>query len=105
MSKRAEANAIQVFFALGDGTRLSVVQRLGKGGAQSATMLADGAEVTRQAIVKHLQVLEGAGLGVDGIHDAIFQCGFQRTESQVAFVVTRQPQINRKFQGCFHYFR
>jgi DNA-binding transcriptional ArsR family regulator len=62
MSKRAEANAIQVFFALGDGTRLSVVQRLGKGGAQSATMLADGAEVTRQAIGKHLQVLEGAGL-------------------------------------------
>ncbi len=62
MSKRAEATAIQVFFALGDRTRLSVVQRLGKGGAQSATMLADGAEVTRQAIVKHLQVLEGAGL-------------------------------------------
>jgi len=62
MSKRAEANAIQVFFALGDGTRLSVVQRLGKGGAQSATMLADGAEVTRQAIVKHLQALESAGL-------------------------------------------
>lgn len=57
--KRAVA---EVFFALGDGTRLSLVKRLGASGALSATALANGAEVTRQAIVKHLQVLEGAGL-------------------------------------------
>jgi DNA-binding transcriptional ArsR family regulator len=31
-------------------------------GALSATALADGAEITRQAIMKHLQVLAGAGL-------------------------------------------
>ena len=58
---RPEA-AAEVFFALGDGTRLSVVRRLASGGALSATALSDGAKVTRQAIVKHLQVLEGAGL-------------------------------------------
>lgn len=51
-----------MFFALGDGTRLSVVRKLGSGGAVSATTLSEGAKVTRQAIVKHLQVLEGAGL-------------------------------------------
>ena len=51
-----------MFFALGDGTRLSVVTKLGAGGAMSATALSEGANVTRQAIVKHLQVLEGAGL-------------------------------------------
>ena len=50
-----------VFFALGDETRLSVVRRLGSG-ALTATALSDGAKVTRQAIVKHLRVLEGAGL-------------------------------------------
>jgi DNA-binding transcriptional ArsR family regulator len=61
MSKREQA-AAALFFALGDGTRLSVVRRLGAGGASSATALSDGAKVTRQAIVKHLQVLEGAGL-------------------------------------------
>ena len=59
VSERAVAG---VFFALGDGTRLSVVKRLGAGRALSATALSDGAKVTRQAIVKHLQVLEGAGL-------------------------------------------
>ena len=52
----------EVFFALGDGTRLSVVRKLSAGGALSATALSDGARVTRQAIVKHLRVLEGAGL-------------------------------------------
>jgi DNA-binding transcriptional ArsR family regulator len=57
-SERAAA----VFFALGDGTRLSVVKKLGAGGALSATALSDGARVTRQAIAKHLRVLEGAGL-------------------------------------------
>ncbi len=62
MSKGRERAAADVFFALSDGTRLSVVRRLGSGGALSATALSDGAKVTRQAIVKHLQVLEGAGL-------------------------------------------
>src|SRR5262245_9304876 len=62
MSAARERAVADVFFALGDGTRLSVVRKLGSGGALSATALSDGAKVTRQAIVKHLQVLEGAGL-------------------------------------------
>jgi DNA-binding transcriptional ArsR family regulator len=39
-----------------------VLGKLGEKGAQSATGLAGGADVTRQAIVKHLRVLERAGL-------------------------------------------
>ena len=62
MSTARERVAADVFFALGDGTRLSVVRKLGAGGALSATALSEGAQVTRQAIVKHLQVLEGARL-------------------------------------------
>lgn len=62
MSKAPDTAIADVFFALGDHTRLSVVKRLGERGAQSATTLSEGAIVTRQAIVKHLQVLEGAGL-------------------------------------------
>jgi DNA-binding transcriptional ArsR family regulator len=62
MSKANERAAAAVFFALGDGTRLSMVRKLGSGGALSATALSEGAKVTRQAIVKHLHVLRGAGL-------------------------------------------
>jgi DNA-binding transcriptional ArsR family regulator len=62
MSKAREQAAADVFFALGDGTRLSLVRKLGTAGALSATALSGGARVTRQAIMKHLQVLEGAGL-------------------------------------------
>lgn len=62
MSKPRNQAAVDIFFALGDKTRLAVVQILGGGGARSATALSAGATITRQAITKHLQVLEGAGL-------------------------------------------
>lgn len=62
MSRARERAVADVFFALGDGTRLSVVTKLGAGGALSATALSQGAKVTRQAVAKHLRVLEGAGL-------------------------------------------
>ncbi|TMH73124.1 MAG: winged helix-turn-helix transcriptional regulator [Betaproteobacteria bacterium] len=50
------------FAALGDATRLAIVAKLAKGAAQSITQLTEGAGVTRQAITKHLRVLEAAGL-------------------------------------------
>jgi DNA-binding transcriptional ArsR family regulator len=62
MSRARNQAAAAVFSALGDGTRLSLVRKLGDGEPLSATALADGAKVSRQAIVKHLQVLEGARL-------------------------------------------
>ncbi len=51
-----------VFAALGDPTRLLLVARLAKGGAVSTTRLHEGFEVSRQAVTKHLEQLEGAGL-------------------------------------------
>ncbi len=51
-----------IFAALGDPTRLQVVSRLSAGGPMSITELAEGAEVTRQAVTKHLNVLADAGL-------------------------------------------
>lgn len=50
------------FAALGDDTRLSLVTRLGKGAPLSITALTEGSDLTRQAITKHLHVLEDAGL-------------------------------------------
>ena len=51
-----------VFAALGDETRLLLVARLSQGEPLLIARLAEGAKVTRQAITKHLLVLEGAGL-------------------------------------------
>lgn len=51
-----------VFAALGDETRLRLVRRLGQGPALSVAQLSEGLPVTRQAVSKHLRVLQGAGL-------------------------------------------
>jgi DNA-binding transcriptional ArsR family regulator len=55
-------NSVLVFAALGDKTRMDLVARLCAGGPLSITRLSAGAEVTRQAITKHLNILAGAGL-------------------------------------------
>lgn len=51
-----------IFAALGDETRLRLVARLCDDGPLSITRLTLGSKVTRQAITKHLRVMEGAGL-------------------------------------------
>lgn len=50
-----------VFAALGDDTRWAILRRLGEGPA-SASALAREFPVSRQAIVKHLEVLREVGL-------------------------------------------
>ena len=51
-----------VFAALGDRTRLRLVERLAGNQPLSIKQLATGTEITRQAVTKHLHVLAGAGL-------------------------------------------
>ena len=68
MPPRAEAAAARrpeladVFFALGDATRLRLVAILCAGGAFSITQLTAASDITRQAVTKHLNVLAAAGL-------------------------------------------
>jgi DNA-binding transcriptional ArsR family regulator len=65
LSSRAIAKlkgSAPVFAALGDKTRLRLVSRLCDDGAMSITRLTTGSDVTRQAITKHLRVMEQAGL-------------------------------------------
>jgi DNA-binding transcriptional ArsR family regulator len=54
--------AASVFAALGDETRLRLVSRLSHDGPMSIARLAEGFAITRQAITKHLRVMEDAGL-------------------------------------------
>lgn len=59
--RRAELRGrASVFAALGDETRLSLIAKLSNGSPQSISRLAEGSTLTRQAITKHLRVLEGA---------------------------------------------
>jgi DNA-binding transcriptional ArsR family regulator len=51
-----------VFAALGDETRLSVLARLSAGTPQSIARLTAGTTLSRQAVTKHLHVLEAVGV-------------------------------------------
>ena len=64
IKRRARA---PVFAALGDETRLALVAKLCGGEPHSISRLTEGSKLTRQAITKHLRVLQSAGL-VRSVH-------------------------------------
>ncbi len=51
-----------IFLAISDSTRRRILNRLRIQGSLSVTELAEPLSITRQAVTKHLDVLEGAGL-------------------------------------------
>lgn len=61
-SARALKRSAPVFAALGDPQRLRIVARLAEDGPLSIARMQEGASITRQAVTKHLRVLEAAGL-------------------------------------------
>ncbi|MGA7340823.1 MAG: metalloregulator ArsR/SmtB family transcription factor [Terracidiphilus sp.] len=58
---RRPAQAL-LFAALGDETRLALVARLSAGRPSSIAQLTSGSRLTRQAVTKHLRVLQRAGI-------------------------------------------
>ena len=68
MSRAAASGAVRrrqhaaAFAALGDETRLSLLSTLAGGAPRSIAQLTEGARMSRQAISKHLRVLEHAGI-------------------------------------------
>lgn len=58
----AEARAAAVFEALADTTRRAVLRAVAEEGPRTATEVAAGLPVSRQAVAKHLAVLRTAGL-------------------------------------------
>jgi DNA-binding transcriptional ArsR family regulator len=74
-ARRAARLQAPVFAALGDETRLALLTRLCSGAPRSISRLTEGGYVTRQAISKHLRVLEGAGLvrGVRAGRETLFE--------------------------------
>lgn len=51
-----------LFAALGAEARLALIEKLANGSPQSISRLAQDSTLTRQAITKHLRVLENAGV-------------------------------------------
>jgi DNA-binding transcriptional ArsR family regulator len=56
--RRGLAARAKVFAALGDETRLLLLAKLCKGQRYSISELTEGTKLTRQAVTKHLRVLE-----------------------------------------------
>jgi DNA-binding transcriptional ArsR family regulator len=59
---RPPSDPAPIFAALGDRTRLSLLQKLSDGQMRSIAKLSADTDISRQAITKHLRVLEEAGL-------------------------------------------
>ena len=63
MSQRTRSHVVShapVFAALGDQTRLALIRALSTG--QPRSQLTAGSRLTRQAVTKHLRVLERVGI-------------------------------------------
>jgi DNA-binding transcriptional ArsR family regulator len=58
----ARASYAPVFAALGDVTRLALLAKLASGAPCSIAALTEDTQLTRQAVTKHLRVLEQARL-------------------------------------------
>lgn len=69
-----------VFAALSDPTRRQLLTRLSEGGPATATQLAVGLPITRQAVVKHLDALREAQLVTSA-----------RAGREVRYTVTPEP--------------
>jgi len=69
MSQKRRSSAVAkrqvqapIFAALGDQTRLALVAKLCRRQPYSISQLTHGSKLTRQAITKHLRVLQSAGI-------------------------------------------
>ena len=87
MSRRSAAalkvnEAVPVFAALADPTRLRLIGRLAADGPLSITRLTESEPVTRQAITRHLETLGQAGLVRNARYgrERVFELDLKRLE-------------------------
>jgi DNA-binding transcriptional ArsR family regulator len=85
---RASADPAPLFSALGDRTRLSLLMTLSDGRRRSITTLSSDSRLTRQAVTKHLRVLEQVGLveSVRAGRESSFTCRPEPLEAARAYL-------------------
>ena len=76
------ADAVPVFAALADATRLRLLGRLSAEGPLSITRLSEGTAITRQAVTRHLEALGDVGLVRNARRgrERVFQLDLERLE-------------------------
>jgi DNA-binding transcriptional ArsR family regulator len=87
-----------MFAALGDETRLSLVAKLCDGQRCSISQLTHGSRLTRQAITKHLRVLEKAEL-VRSVHvgrESLFEFNPEPIDEMKKFLDRVSERWDRK---------
>jgi DNA-binding transcriptional ArsR family regulator len=94
-SARAKA---AVFAALGDETRLSLLARLCDGQRYSIAELTDGTKLTRQAVTKHLRVLERVRI-VHGMREGR-ESLFQFDPQPVIEMKDYLEQVSKQWDGA-----
>ncbi len=84
----------EVFAALGDETRLRLLAKLGKGKRHSIAELTAGTRLTRQAVTKHLRVLERVRIvhGVRAGRESLFSVDSEVIEEAAAYLETASKQ-------------
>ena len=94
-SARAKA---AVFAALGDETRLSLLARLCDGQRYSIAELTEGTKLTRQAVTKHLRVLERVRI-VHGMREGR-ESLFQFDPQPVIEMKDYLEQVSKQWDGA-----
>ncbi|MDF3019111.1 MAG: transcriptional regulator, ArsR family [Steroidobacteraceae bacterium] len=102
-ARGAFADAAPVFAALGDETRLRIVAHLCREGPASIARLTGSADVSRQAVTKHLRALEDAGL-VRSDRDGR-ECIWRLQTRRLAQVQRYLDQISLQWDGTLQRLR
>ena len=99
-SARAKA---AVFAALGDETRLSLLARLCDGQRYSIAELTEGTRLTRQAVTKHLRVLERVRIvhGTREGRESLFQFDPQPVIEMKEYL----EQVSKQWDGALERLR
>lgn len=94
-----------VFAAFGDNTRLLLIRKLSAGQPQSISQLTAGSRLTRQAITKHLRVLEHAGLvySIRAGRESLFEFNHQSIEEMKAYLDRVSQQWDQTLSRLKHF--
>ena len=96
--ERSLAGAAILFAALGDETRLRLLQRLANDGPASISNLADRFQLSRQGVTKHLEVLAVAR--IISSHREGRERIWEMQTSQLALASNHLASIAREWDGA-----